>query len=105
VTQLNRRLQKMVLFLVSQLDEALGLSSLVSQYLPSEQMAALTAKLPESLIAPSPIMLLVWCVTALVALAVLEQVKNQLGRLGKGQRLPGDATSYSCSCCRVSIMG
>lgn len=63
-------------------------------------MAALTAKLPESLTAPSPVMLLVWCVTALAALAVLEQVKYQLGRMGKGQRLPGDATSCSCSCVR-----
>jgi hypothetical protein len=83
---------------ISQLDEALGLSNqlnnlsnLLTTYLPAEQVALLSeaAKLPESLTMPSPGMLLVWSLAALLALAVLEQVKYQIGRLGKGHRLPG----------------
>jgi hypothetical protein len=91
---------------ISQLDEALGLSNqlnnlsnLLTTYLPAEQVALLSeaaAKLPESLTMPSPGMLLVWSLAALLALAVLEQVKYQIGRLGKGHRLPGASKSSCC---------
>lgn len=81
---------------LSQLDEALGLSTqlsnftnLLTTYLPADQVALLSAKLPETFTLPSPGMLLVWGVAAICALAVLEQVKYQLERMGKGQRLPG----------------
>jgi hypothetical protein len=93
---------------ISQLDEALGLSNqlnnlsnLLTTYLPAEQVALLSeaaAKLPESLTMPSPGMLLVWSLAALLTLAVLEQVKYQMGRLGKGHRLPGRSMVVSCCC-------
>uniref|UniRef100_A0A383WDD1 sterol 22-desaturase n=1 Tax=Tetradesmus obliquus TaxID=3088 RepID=A0A383WDD1_TETOB len=88
-----------MLFLAQMVDEALGLSNqlnnlsnLLTTYLPAEQVALLSeaaAKLPGSLTLPSPGMLVVWSLAALLALAVLEQVKFQFGRLGKGHRLPG----------------
>eukprot|EP00879_Flechtneria_rotunda_P008606 GHRR01009018.1.p1 GENE.GHRR01009018.1~~GHRR01009018.1.p1 ORF type:complete len:552 (+),score=155.86 GHRR01009018.1:234-1889(+) len=80
-----------MLFL-AQLDEALGLSNfsnLVTHYIPAEQIELLTSKLPQTFTMPSPVMLLVWSIAAIFALAVLEQVKYQIGRMSKIGRLPG----------------
>ena len=82
--------------LAQQLDEALGLSNITSkitQYLPAEHVASLTVlreQLPATFTPPSPAMLLVWSMAAIMALAVLEQIKYQVGRIGKGgKQLPG----------------
>ncbi|KAF8056740.1 CYP710A1 [Scenedesmus sp. PABB004] len=68
----------------------------LTQLLPDpvlEQVAALSARLPPALAAPSPAALLVWAAAAIAALAVLEQAKFQIGRFGKGGRLPGPAAT------------
>lgn len=86
----------MFVMLAQQLDEALGLSNLtnmITQYLPAEHVASLTVlkeQLPATLAPPSPAVLLVWAMAAIMALAVFEQLKYQVGRLGKGgKQLPG----------------
>lgn len=86
----------MFVMLAQQLDEALGLSNLtnmITQYLPAEHVASFTVlkqQLPATLAPPSPAVVLVWAMAAIMALAVFEQIKYQVGRLGKGgKQLPG----------------
>jgi hypothetical protein len=108
VQQQNSSRTAAMLF-IAQLDEALGLSNqlnnlsnLLTTYLPAEQVALLSeaaAKLPASLTMPSPGMLLVWSLAAILALALLEQVKYQIGRLGKGHRLPGGCNMFCAAEC------
>lgn len=86
-----------MLFL-AQLDEMFQqvggqVSNLLTQYIPAEQVDLIRAKLPETFVMPSPVMLLVYSLAAIFALAVLEQVKYQVERMGKGKRLPGESTS------------
>lgn len=88
----------MFVMLAQQLDGALGLSNLsskITQYLPAEHVASfatLVEQVPASFTLPSPAVLLVWSMAAIMALAVLEQVKYQIGRIGKGgKQLPGAA--------------
>jgi hypothetical protein len=95
----------MVLTLLAQMaDDAFGgisnLSTKLSAYLPAEHVASslavLSKQLPEAFALPSPAMLLVWSVLALLGLAVLEQAKFQIGRFKKcGKQLPG--TMRVCS--------
>lgn len=87
----------LLLLIAQQLDEALGLSNLtkqLNQYLPAEQVASslvtLTQQLPATFVQPTPTAMLVWAMAAVMLLAVLEQVKYQIGRFGKGgTQLPG----------------
>lgn len=67
-------------------------SNLLTQYIPAEHMDLIKAKIPETFVMPSPLVLLVYSLAAISALAVLEQVKYQIGRMGKGKRLPGKST-------------
>jgi hypothetical protein len=87
----------MLLLIAQQLDEALGLSNLtkqLNQYLPAEQVASslvtLKQQLPATFVQPTPTAMLVWAMAAVMLLAVLEQVKYQIGRFGRGgTQLPG----------------
>lgn len=84
-----------MLFL-AQLDEMFQqvggqVSNLLTQYIPAEHIDLIKAKIPETFEMPSPFMLLVYSMATIFALAVLEQVKYQIGRLGKNKRLPGKA--------------
>jgi hypothetical protein len=87
----------MLLMIAQHLDEALGLSNLtnmINLYLPAEHVASslvtLKQQLPATFTQPTPTAVLVWATAAIMLLAVLEQVKYQIGRFGKGgKQLPG----------------
>lgn len=89
----------MLLMLAQQLDDALGISNLttmIGQYLPAEHVASsfitLKQQLPATFTEPTPTAFMVWAMAAIMALAVMEQVKYQIGRIGKaGKQLPGKA--------------
>jgi hypothetical protein len=88
----------MLLMLAQQLDDALGISNLtnmIGQYIPAEHVASsfitLKQQLPATFTEPTPTAMLVWAMAAIMALAVMEQVKYQIGRIGKGgKQLPGE---------------
>ncbi len=94
----------MLLLIAQQLDEALGLSNLtnmLNQYLPAEHVASsivtLKQQLPATFTQPTPTAMLVWAMAAIMLLAVMEQVKYQIGRFGKGgKQLPGAAQPQQC---------
>jgi hypothetical protein len=109
----------MLLMIAQHLDEALGLSNLTSmlnQYLPAEHVASslvtLKQQLPATFTQPTPTAVLVWAMAAIMLLAVLEQVKYQIGRFGKGgKQLPGGVpavprrNSSTPGCCSTMIAG
>ena len=64
-------------------------SNLLTQYIPAEHVELIRAKIPETFEMPSPLMMLLYSIATLCLLALLEQVKYQLGRIGKSKRLPG----------------
>jgi hypothetical protein len=77
-----------------------NLSASLGAMLPDpvlDRLSVATAALPASLAAAvsSPSQVLLLLLAALAALALLEQAKFQLGRLGRGQRLPGAAVAVA----------
>lgn len=73
-------------------------SNLLTQYIPAEHVELIKMNLPETLVMPSPVMMLVYSVAVICALAVLEQVKYQLGRRGQGRVLPGASVDLLAEC-------
>lgn len=75
---------------IAQIDEAFGLSAFISD-LQADPLAALADKVPTTL--PPASSVLVWSVAAIFLLALLEQVKYRIGRIGKDGSLPGPSAT------------